>query len=293
MEEEFIQVSSNFAFQLFQQVSIAERNSFLSPASITMALAMVYSGADENTKSQMNKVMFAGLTDEQINESLKKVVKVINEPVKGCVLRTANRLYCEKSYEVLQNYLDIVQKYYHSECVSVDFKTKCGTVRQEINSWVEYATKSKICDLIPPDGVNSDTRLILVNAIYFKGDWKKTFAERRTTKKPFYVSATNAKEVDMMHGKHREFKYTSNEKCQVLAIPYKSPDIAMFFVLPTERNGLEKLEKELTGSELMDLFRKTYTSEVEVLYITTVCQLYLLLTILQISFCFLGGAAKI
>jgi serpin B len=212
----------------------------------------------------MNKVMFAGLTDEQINESLNEVFKVVNEPTDAYVLRTANRLYIEKSYDVLQSYLDVVRKHFQSDCIPSDFKGKPQEVVQEVNSWVEKITNDKIKDLVPVEAVNGDTRLILVNAIYFKGDWKNPFEEAKTVKKPFHVSQNKTVDVDMMHAKLKTFKFTATDTCQVLGIPYKSQDLAMFFVLPTTRNGLQALEKELTGPALIELIHHVYTTEVEV-----------------------------
>lgn len=263
--EKFTEVSSDFAMKLFNKVSNAEKNSFLSPASIQMALAMTYAGADGNTKGQMNDKMFAGLNDQQINENLNEIVNVINESSEDYVLRTANRLYVENSYQILQTYLDVVKKHFHSNCVPSDFKAKSKEVRQEINQWVEQQTNNKIKDLLSIDDVTSCTRLILVNAIYFKGDWKTPFEESETKKKPFHITQNKQIDVDMMHAK-KDFKFAAVEKCQILGIPYgKSENLAMFFVLPTQRNELQALEQQLTGPALLELIdNNVYTTEVEV-----------------------------
>lgn len=261
--EKFTEVSSDFAIKLFKKVSHDEKNSFLSPASIQMALAMTYAGAEGNTKEQMNKAMFAGLTDEEVNQNLHKFVEAINKPNDAYVLRTANRLYIEKSYEVLQTYLDVIRKHFHSDCVSSDFKAKSKEVRQEINQWVEQQTNDKIKDLLSSEAVSPDTRLILVNAVYFKGDWKKPFEESKTEKKPFHVTQNKKIDVDMMHSKDG-FKFASTEKCQVLGIPYESEDLTMFFILPAQPNGLQALENEITGPALLELFRAVYSTEVKV-----------------------------
>ncbi len=117
---------------------------------------------------------------------------LLNEAGEGCKLHSANRLYAQKDYELLQEFLAVVRDSYKSDLLSVDFKGNAEGVRGEINDWVAQMTSQKIPNLIGPGMLDSLTRLVLVNAIYFKGIWEKPFKRKRTKRKTFY-SSPNAK----------------------------------------------------------------------------------------------------
>ncbi len=132
----------------------------------------------------------AGLEDTAIHSGFKEIVDALNKPSDAYQLNTANRLYSQIDYEVLDTFLKTLTIQYQSDIKSVDFVKNGENTRQEINHWVEEITRGKIKDLIAPGILDALTRLVIVNAIYFKGDWKHKFKEAATIKKPFY-SAPN------------------------------------------------------------------------------------------------------
>lgn len=256
---------TDFSLKLFREIAENEKNSFMSPYSIVTALAMLHAGSDSFTKIQIKDSMFHGAIDdeEEINRSFQKIVYKLNQTDEAFELNTANRLYSDKSYSILQSYLDTVVQYYSSEIVPSDF-LKSDEMRKEINDWVSKTTNGKIEDLLPPNFINSDSKMVLVNAIYFKGSWKKEFDESKTEQKLFHLSKEKVIHVNMMMEKNKEFKYGENEQCKVLAIPYKSPDLAMFIFLPNEMYGLEDFVQQLDGKTFMKYCGSVKSGEVEV-----------------------------
>ena len=133
----------------------------------------------------------------------------------------------------------------------VDYITNVEKAREEINNWVEKKTNNKIKDLIPPGVLSSDTRLTLVNAIYFKGLWLEQFKQKETFPGSFFVSQNEEIKVEMMHQK-AEFKYSESEElaCQILEMPYIGKKMSMVIFLPKETHGLAKLEGKMTYDKL-------------------------------------------
>ncbi len=135
----------------------------------------------------------------------------------------------------------------------VDFKGAPDAVRGTINHWVEEKTENKITNLMPPGSVDSSTRLVLTNAIYFKGDWEKQFTKAATAEDDFHVSESQSVKAPLMHLESR-FTYLEEQTFQALAIPYKTGELSMIVLLPRERGGLSALEKEMTPANLHKWF---------------------------------------
>ena len=162
-------------------------------------------------------------------------------------LLTANKLFIEKSLEILKSYRAGMLEFYESEITSVDYKQRTEEVRQEINKWVEQKTNDKIKGLIPPGMLSSDTRLVLVNAIYFKGLWLQPFLKEETFPGTFFVAANQKVQVQMMR-QEAHFKFFESEElgCQILEMPYIGSKMSMVIFLPVETDGLVSLEGKIT-----------------------------------------------
>ncbi|XP_075441949.1 serpin B10-like isoform X3 [Ascaphus truei] len=172
-------------------------------------------------------------------------------------LKTANTLYSEKSLNVVKEYMQLIQKYYHAEVQAVDFVAAADDARKKINSWVEGQTEGKIKDLLPSGSVDSVTRLVLVNAIYFKGNWENKFPEENTEEKPFRMSKTKSKPVQMMHQENTcNMFYIEDLETKVLELPYINKELSMIILLPDDikdnSTGLEQLEKEMSVKKLKE-----------------------------------------
>ncbi|KAI1889226.1 hypothetical protein AGOR_G00176970 [Albula goreensis] len=240
-----------FALDLFRTLSEnnASANIFISPLSITSALAMVYLGAKGNTADQMSKALCFNKA-ANIHSDFQTLNADINKPAASYLLKLANRLYGEKTFNFLPEFLGSTQKFYKADLVPLDFIGATEESRVQINQWVEEQTENKIKELLKPGTVTPMTRLALVNAIYFKGSWLQKFDEKQTTEMPFKINQNESKPVQMMYQKHKfPFNYIPDYNLQVLELPYQGEELSMFILLPEESSdgsALQKLEKELT-----------------------------------------------
>ncbi|XP_020348467.1 leukocyte elastase inhibitor isoform X2 [Oncorhynchus kisutch] len=249
--------SSNTAFALELYRTLGQTNTgnvFISPFSISSALAMVYLGAKGDTATQMAKVLSFNLTKD-IHTDFQTLNGEINSPSASYILKLANRLYGEKTCNFLTEFLESTHKFYHADMKAVDFLGAAEEARGEINGWVEQQTANKIKDLLKPGTVSAMTRLALVNAIYFKGNWLNRFDQKDTKEMPFKLNQNESKPVQMMHQmKKFPFNYVPDYNLQIVELPYVDEELSMFVLLPEEATDgsdpLVKLERELTMEKL-------------------------------------------
>ncbi|XP_060706207.1 leukocyte elastase inhibitor-like isoform X2 [Hemiscyllium ocellatum] len=246
-----------FALDLFKQLDRNDKNGniFVSPLSISAALAMVYLGAKGNTATQMAKVLAFDKVHD-LHSEFQKLQAVINKPSENYMLKLANRLYGDKSYNFLSNFLASTLKYYEAELAAVDFAKAPEEVREQINSWTETQTEGKIRNLLSEGTVDSLTKLVLVNAIYFKGNWERKFEEKNTQEGQFRISQNETKPVQMMWQKAKfNMAYIQEFKIKILELPYVQNELSMIILLPDIDDNfteLEKLQSQLTFDNLMD-----------------------------------------
>ncbi|KAG9479336.1 hypothetical protein GDO78_012807 [Eleutherodactylus coqui] len=250
--------NGTFAVNLFKKITERDNkcNLFYSPISISCALGMVYLGAKGNTAAQMAKVLQFEKA-KYVHAEFQSLISEINKPGTDYLLRTANRLYGEKSFTFLDEFLGSTLKHYHADLKSVDFSTKPEDCRKEINSWVEQKTEGKILDLLPSDSVDSLTRLVLINAIYFKGNWANKFNKEHTCEMPFKLNKNETKPVQMMYKKAKyPMTYVGELFTKVIELPYVNNELSMIIMLPDDiadgSTGLEKLESELTYCKFLE-----------------------------------------
>ncbi|XP_061096083.1 leukocyte elastase inhibitor-like isoform X2 [Conger conger] len=255
--ESLTAANTNFSLDLFKKISESNKsdNIFYSPLSISSALAMVYMGARGNTATQMS-VSLRSQTDDDIHAEFSKLMSELNKEGAPYALSLANRLYGEQSYEFVEKFIMDTKKFYQAELETVDFKSKAEDERVKINSWVEKQTQEKIKNLLAKGTVDHMTILVLVNAIYFKGNWDKKFKEADTKEVLFKLSKNESKPVQMMHQKAKfDLAFIPEVNCQILEMPYIGKELSMLIILPREieddSTGLERLERELTYEKLI------------------------------------------
>ncbi|XP_068019075.1 ovalbumin-related protein X-like [Melanerpes formicivorus] len=259
--------SAEFSFDAYKVLKTqhANENIFYCPLSVISTLAMVYLGARGTTQSQMAKVLhfdnITGIGDtsdsqcgtSEFHKSLKDLLSDISKPNDSYSLKIADRLYIEKKYPILPEYLECVRQFYDAELKEVDFKTATEEARRFINSWVEKETNGKIQDFLVSGAVDPDTALVVVNAVYFKGIWKSPFKEEDTREVPFNVTEQESKPVQMMcqNGTFSVSVVTS-EKIKILELPYAGGDLSMLILLPDDISGLEQIENKISSEKLME-----------------------------------------
>lgn len=240
--------SNALGFDLYREVK-KDGNLALSPASITLALAMTYGGARGGTQEQMQKVMHLSATPEEAMAQAGELQSALTAKGRPLTLRIANRLFGEKTYTFKQSYLDATKKDFGAPLEPVSFATDPESVRKHINQWVEAQTEKRIKDLIAPRGVDKQTRLVLVNAIYFLADWLEPFEKNATRPQSFTLASGQKKDVPMMH-RTAPLRSAEVDGVKIAEVPYKGRDASMLFVVPNETQGLAKLEKGLDDKKL-------------------------------------------
>jgi serpin B len=245
-------VAGNTAFglDLYGELKGEAGNLFLSPFSISTALGMCAAGARGKTLDEMTKVLHL---PENAHAAFGAVVKSLNEEPdakkRGFTLTTANALWAQKGYPWKPEYKKLVATDYGAGLFDVDFISAPDEARGTINLWVEKETKEKIKDLLPRESVTRDTRLVLTNAIYFKGDWQDPFKKEATKDLPFTTTGGKTVEAPLMY-RTGGYSYAENDGFQVLDMPYSGKRISMTVILPRKADGLPAVEKELTGDKL-------------------------------------------
>ena len=246
-----VDTSNQFAFDLYSEYKLKEGNIFFSPYSISTALAITFEGARGQTADEMRTVFHFPKDENARKLGYSGLLEKINAENENYKLSTANALWAQENYKFLDEYLNSVEKYYSGGVTNLDFVNETESSRITINDWVEDQTNDKIKDLIPRGLITPLTRLVLTNAIYFKGDWLKQFNEDETRDENFRISSNETKKVPMMRRTDEEakFNFTENEDLQILELPYSGEKLSMLILLP-KNDDLEYLENNLTLENL-------------------------------------------
>ena len=245
------EASNQFAFDLYQQARKSDGNLFLSPASVSTALAMTYAGAAGDTEQEMASVLHFD-RNQNTHDGFSTLLELLNSTGdrNGYSLSTANRLWGVADYPFEEAFLKLTGDKYRAKLQTVDFGQP-EEARKEINKWVERQTREKITDLIPPGILKTDTRLVLTNAIYFQSGWSSEFSTKATKKAPFKITETD--EIDVLTMQQTEdFPYAEDADVQVLSMPYRGHELSMVVILPKKIDGLAELEKNLTNVQFVE-----------------------------------------
>uniref|UniRef100_A0A8C6STV1 Leukocyte elastase inhibitor n=1 Tax=Neogobius melanostomus TaxID=47308 RepID=A0A8C6STV1_9GOBI len=260
-----------FALDLFKKFGDNDRtaNVFYSPFSISSALAMVLLGAGGNTATQMSECLKTSALSDDVHSQFGSLLPQLDRSDAPYALNVANRLYGEQTYQFVEDFLAWTRKHYKAELEAVDFAGNSEGARTNINNWVENQTQGKIKDLLAQGVVNGLTKLVLVNAIYFKGDWDKKFQESATQDHKFRINKKDTKPVKMMHQKLKlPLAYIPEANCSIVDLPYKGKDLSMLIFLPNDiedsTTGLEKLEQQLTYENFVEWTRPDMMDMTEV-----------------------------
>jgi len=242
--------NSQFAVDLYAKLRTTEGNIFFSPYSISTALAMTYAGARGDTEKQMAETMRFALAQKKLHPAFGALIADLNSRSgKGHEILVANALWGQQGYAFLKPFLDLTRTHYDSGLNEVNFVGATEAARKKINTWVENKTRHKIKELIKPGILDTLTRLVLTNAIYFKGNWASQFQESRTADAPFTL-VTGEKIKAPMMSQAGEFRYYEEKDFQALEMPYEGDDMAMTIFLPKKADGLAALEETLTTAKL-------------------------------------------
>lgn len=247
--------TQQFTFALYEQMAKdakPDANLFISPVSIHVTLAMVAAGAEKNTEKQMLAALQLPALGKKESAAFGKMLAALQPKSDAYQLAVANRLWGEKDFAFKPAYLETAKKDFLAPLEQLDFSGAAEPSRATINQWAEKQTNGKIKDLLPAGSINAATRLVLTNAIYFKGTWQREFAKDRTREAAFFTkndqraNPAGAKKVPLMY-QEANFPAYAAADFQAIALPYKGDRLEMIVLLPREVDGLPALEKKLTA----------------------------------------------
>lgn len=222
-----------FACDLYAQLWNTPGNLFFSPYSVSTALAMTYAGARGDTETQMARVLHFGRSQPPLHSAFGALQRQLNQAnqQQGIELSLANALWAQQGHPFLPAFLNLGKGEYQASLNLADFKTGAEAARREINGWVARKTKDRIQDILPPGSLDSYTRLVLADAIYFKGIWAEPFPKAETSPQPFHLTASRHADVPLMH--HFDtVKYMGNDSFQAVELPYAGHVLSLVALLP-------------------------------------------------------------
>ncbi|NUP06508.1 MAG: serpin family protein [Polyangiaceae bacterium] len=244
--------SNAFGFDYYKRLQTKAGNLIWSPASLSTALAMTWGGAKGETAAQMKKVLHLEGAPKEVMDTSGRLTRMLEDPSRPVTFRIANQLFGEKTYTFQQPFLDQTKDAYGAPLELVDFKTAPDVSRIRVNGWVDGETAHRVKDLIPPGAVDENTRLILVNAIYFLGNWAQPFEKGATSNAAFHISKSESKQVPTMHN-GGDFRFAEKDGLKAVELPYKGEALAMTIIIPDAVDGLPALEKSLDAKKLADI----------------------------------------
>ncbi|XP_054432908.1 serpin I2 [Pteronotus mesoamericanus] len=262
------QRSTEFAVDLYQAIcSSHENNIVFSPLGTTLVLGMIQLGAKGKAQQQIRQILkFQETSTGEEFSVLKSFFSAISEKKQEFTFNLANALYLQEGFTVKEQYLHGNKKFFQSAIKVVDFQD-AKACAETISAWVESKTDGKIKNMFSGKEFGPLTRLVLVNAIYFKGDWKQKFREEDTQLMNFTKKDGTAVNIPMMKALLRtKYGYFSESSMsyQVLELPYKGDEFSLIIILPAEGVNIEEMEKLITAHQILQWSSKMQEEEVEI-----------------------------
>ena len=261
---------NQFAFDFYSKLDESEKgNVFFSPYSIFSTLAMTYEGAKGQTAEEMKSVFHFPEYDV-LRPYFASLYNGINQGIKDYELKTGNALWVQNNFLLLEDYTSRIENYYGGKVTNLDFVKETEKSRLTINSFIENQTNDIIKDLIPFGALDPMTRLVLTNAIYFKGAWERVFDESYTYEENFIITPGNVVKTQMMHMQYMRpdediFNYANLKDLQILELLYKGNNISMLILLPL--TNLDAIERTLTAEKLNEYKNQMQETELDEIYL--------------------------
>ncbi len=257
---ELVAGNTQFAVDVYRELAAKSEgdNIFFSPYSISVALAMTWAGAQGDTESQMASALDFTLDQEKLHPAFDWLDLALNSRGQGAAgqdgepfrLHVINRLFGQTGYQFLQPFLDSLAMYYGAGLYLLDFASDPEAGRVVINDWVAEQTEDRIEDLIPPGCLDSLTRLVLVNAIYFNAKWKEVFDDELTADGTFTKPDGGSVTVPMMV-QPKSMAYGAGEGWQAIELPYDGDELSMVVIVPDD---IASFESQLDAGLIDDVF---------------------------------------
>ncbi|KAH8406740.1 hypothetical protein KR222_008805, partial [Zaprionus bogoriensis] len=235
-----------------------------SPFSIQTCAGMLRMGAEEGSATARELDTGLNLSSSDVSEIADAFNTVLTAYEQCSVLKIANKVFISKDFQVAQKFDEILTQKFLSHVENIDFSNGIRAANQ-INAWVESKTNKLIKDLVSPSDVDEETRLVLINAIHFKGEWTVKFHKRATCKADFFQQDGKKVQVSMMNATNDyEFADLSDLDAKALQMEYHNTSLCMLIILPNKRDGLNKLVQDLQSKPLTDIISLLHKNEVRV-----------------------------
>ncbi|OUO95064.1 serpin family protein [Cloacibacillus sp. An23] len=241
---------NNFTFDLYKTAAKdkAGDNIFLSPYSVSTALAMTYAGARGVTEEEMARALHF---TPDIHKGMGALIGSVNSvPEETAVVSTANAIWPAKGEKILPEFYQLVRLDYRAGLRQLDYASNPEAARKTINKWVEEKTNDKITDIIPGGALTKDTKIVLTNAVYFKAGWQEEFKASDTAPRPFWVSADKSVSVPTMTRTADRLGYAKLDGAEMIDMPYKNGRFSMLVLLPDKDSSAEELEARLSSENV-------------------------------------------
>lgn len=243
LDERLVKASTSFGFNLFEHIAKQDpnKNIFISPSSVAIALSMTYNGASGETQQAIAKALdLQGIEINDVNVFNRNIQQLLANGDKNVELNIANSLWARKDIALEQNFLNKVKEFYQAEITNLDFSDSNSV--NTINAWVKQQTKDKIEKIV--DRINSDNLLFLINAVYFKGKWEAPFDKSLTKPQPFtLINGTKIQHPAM--SRSGEYRYYDAPSFQAISLPYGSGRFSMEIFLPKPKSNLGEFQQQL------------------------------------------------
>ena len=263
VDKNLINANTRFGFNIFKELILEDKNKniFISPLSILLALAMTYNGAVGDTNLAMAEALqFKSFDLEELNSGFHDLLVSIRNADSDIDLAIANSIWYRLDDKVKEDFIERNSKYFNSEVNEIDFTAPDAV--DIINGWIEDATKGKIDKMIseiPPDAV-----MYLINAIYFKGNWTYPFDENLTSDGDFYPGDETVKKVPMMT-QQENFGYYKEDNFSGIKLPYGKEKMAMYIILPDKGVSVDTIIKSLNEEKWNKIKKSFYSSKVNLI----------------------------
>jgi len=262
--------NTELAFSFYDQIRQDEGNIIFSPISLSLALSMTLTGAETSTEQGMMQALGFSLPEEDVHTAFNALLLAIEASQEQTPrdsegsdfqLNIANSLWGQAGYDINDTFLNTIAQNYGAGIYNVDYATNPEFARNAINNWVEEETEDKIKDLIPEGAINTLTRLVLANAIYFNGSWYHPFSEMDTAQESFTLLDESEILVDMMKLSGQNLSYSRGEDYQAVDLLYLSSDFAMTILLP-DTATFNDFESGLDTQKLSLIFDEMHSEPV-------------------------------
>lgn len=240
--------ANELALGMLRALRTEKGNLFFSTASVRGALGMTALGAKGATLDEMAKALGVSADPAENVAGAKKEMAAFKTSAGKAELTIANRLWVDKAFPLAPDFTSQATAGYGASAEGVDFMKAPEPSRTKINGWVSTTTKGKIAELLPRGSIGADTRLVLTNAIYFKGQWADAFKKDQTKDEPFQTSS-GAVSTPTMH-RTGSMAYAENAEVSLVQLPYKDSDLALLVALPKDASKLAAIEGEVSGGEV-------------------------------------------